>query len=65
MSDMTIEKLMRKIKSYNPDAAENVRKAYEFAKNLHEGQYRQSGEPYIIHPLNVTYIIVPPSSIYF
>jgi len=57
MSDMTIEKLMRKIKSYNPDAAETVRKAYEFAKNLHEGQYRQSGEPYIIHPLNVTYIL--------
>ena len=51
MSDMTIEKLMRKIKSYNPDAAATVKKAYEFAKNLHEGQYRQSGEPYIIHPL--------------
>ena len=57
MNDMTIEKLMRVIKSYNPEAAQTVRKAYEFAKELHEGQYRQSGEPYIIHPLNVTYIL--------
>ena len=57
MSEITIEKLMRKIKSYNPDAAPAVRKAYEYAKQLHEGQYRQSGEPYISHPLNVTYIL--------
>jgi len=57
MNEMTIEKLMRKIKSYNPDAAPTVKKAYEFAKRLHEGQYRQSGEPYISHPLNVTYIL--------
>ena len=57
MNNITIDKLMRKIKSYNKDAAETVRKAYEFAKDLHEGQYRQSGEPYIIHPLNVTYIL--------
>ena len=48
---------MRKIKSYNPDAAPTVRKAYEFAKQLHEGQYRQSGEPYIVHPLSVAYIL--------
>lgn len=57
MNDITIEKLMRKIKSYNPDAAETVRKAYELAKLLHKDQIRQSGEPYIIHPLNVTYIL--------
>ena len=54
---MTIEKLMRKIKSYNPEAAETVKKAYVFAKQLHEGQYRQSGESYISHPLNVAYIL--------
>ena len=57
MNEITIEKLMRKIKSYNPDAALAVRKAYEYAKQLHDGQYRQSGEPYISHPLNVTYIL--------
>lgn len=31
--------------------------AYEYAKELHKGQIRQSGEPYISHPLNVAYIL--------
>ena len=34
-----------------------VKKAYEYASNLHSGQFRQSGEPYIIHPLNVACIL--------
>ena len=34
-----------------------VQKAYEFANKNHEGQLRKSGEPYIIHPLNVAYIL--------
>jgi len=34
-----------------------VQKAYEFASKNHEGQLRKSGEPYIIHPLNVAYIL--------
>ena len=35
-----------------------VQKAYEFANRNHEGQLRKSGEPYIIHPLNVAHILV-------
>ena len=54
---MTIDKLLEIIQDYNPDEVENVRKAYEFANELHKGQYRQSGEPYITHPLNVAYIL--------
>lgn len=34
-----------------------VQKAYDFAYKNHEGQFRRSGEPYIIHPLNVAYIL--------
>ena len=34
-----------------------VSKAYEFSYKKHEGQVRKSGEPYIIHPLNVAYIL--------
>ena len=42
---------------YNPDAISDVKKAYDYARHLHNGQVRQSGEPYIIHPLNVAYIL--------
>mgnify|MGYP003447170341 CR=1 FL=1 len=35
-----------------------VQKAYDFANKHHNGQLRKSGEPYIIHPLNVAYILV-------
>ena len=57
MSNISIETLIEKVESYNPEEVENVKKAYEYAKQLHEGQMRQSGEPYIIHPLNVAYIL--------
>ncbi len=32
--------------------------AYEFAEKAHEGQFRSSGQPYIIHPLSVAYILL-------
>ncbi|MCM1265408.1 MAG: bifunctional (p)ppGpp synthetase/guanosine-3',5'-bis(diphosphate) 3'-pyrophosphohydrolase [Candidatus Gastranaerophilales bacterium] len=35
-----------------------IEKAFEFAKKLHEGQYRVSEEPYIIHPVEVAKILV-------
>lgn len=55
---MSIEKLVEKIKQYNPQAdVEKVRKAYNFAKSAHEGQLRNSGEDFIIHPVNVAIIL--------
>jgi len=36
---------------------EQVKKAYYFAENAHEGQKRKSGEPYITHPLAVSAIL--------
>jgi len=48
----TIEGLLEKIRSYNPQADfDLVQLSYEFARDAHEGQTRKSGEPYIIHPL--------------
>ena len=41
-----------------PDEIEEIEKAYLFAKRLHEGQYRISEEPYIIHPVEVAKILV-------
>ncbi len=36
---------------------EKIQGAYEYAKELHEGQFRKSGEPYISHPLSVACIV--------
>lgn len=55
--NIVFEDLIRKIKDYNPDEVEMVTKAYNYAKDLHEGQFRESGEPYITHPLNVAFIL--------
>ena len=54
---LTIDNLLKHVKTYNPEEVEIIRKAYDFANQLHEGQTRQSGEPYITHPLNVAYIL--------
>ena len=57
MNNIVIEDLIKKVKEYNPTEVEFVKKAYEYANNLHSGQVRQSGDPYITHPLNVAYIL--------
>ena len=54
--NITIDDLLNLVRSYNPSEVEFVRKAYCYADDLHKGQVRQSGEPYISHPLNVAYI---------
>lgn len=36
---------------------EKIKRAYLFAKSMHEGQFRNSGEPYISHPVAVAEII--------
>ena len=41
-----------------PAEIEEIEKAYLFAKRLHDGQYRVSEEPYIIHPVEVAKILV-------
>ena len=51
-------KLMVQIKSYHPSSDfRMVRKAYEVAKEAHKNQFRKSGEPFFIHPLNVALIL--------
>lgn len=56
--EITIEKIIEKMKQNNPNCNEElIRKAYDYAKSKHKDQNRISGEKYIIHPLNVAYIL--------
>ncbi len=36
---------------------EKIEAAFEYARELHEGQFRNSGEPYIVHPIAVAEIV--------
>lgn len=55
---VTIEELIDKILSYNPNAnVERIRKAYVFSREAHCAQKRVEGSPYIHHPLSVAFIL--------
>ena len=55
---MSYEELIERLKRYLPEnEIDVVRKAYEYAKTAHQGQVRNSGEPYITHPAAVAYIL--------
>jgi len=46
--------ILDKVTAYNPTADLNIiRKAYVYCAKVHQGQTRLSGEPYIIHPMEV------------
>ncbi|MGB1180359.1 MAG: hypothetical protein ACPG4J_14045, partial [Lentibacter algarum] len=40
------------IRAYNPNCnASRIEAAYDYGKEMHEGQLRHSGEPYFTHPI--------------
>src|SRR5919206_2228103 len=48
------EDVLEKVRAYSPDAdVELLRRAYVFSAFEHKGQVRHSGEPYLVHPLEV------------
>ncbi len=52
------EDLLDKVRGYSPDAdLELLRRAYVFSALEHKGQVRHSGEPYLVHPLEVADIL--------
>ncbi len=55
---MLFEELEAKIRQYRPrDDLSLVEKAYQLASTMHKGQNRDSGEPYMVHPLMVAHIL--------
>lgn len=56
--DLSTEKFIKEMSEINPKYDDSVIvRAYEIARSLHEGQFRKSGEPYIIHPVAVAKIL--------
>src|SRR5271157_3688429 len=50
--------LLRKVKSYRPPEDQTlVKRAYEFSEQHHKGQVRESGQPYVAHPLEVAILL--------
>src|SRR6202142_4048834 len=50
--------LLRKVRSYRPEEDQAlIKKAYEFSERHHKGQQRESGEPYLVHPLEVAILL--------
>lgn len=56
---ITFNDVLESINTYIEDEEQIsiIKKAYNFANKKHSGQLRKSGEPYIIHPLNVALIL--------
>ncbi len=55
---LTAEQVIKMTSEYlNDEHVVMVQKAYDFAKSAHHDQFRKSGEPYIIHPIQVAGIL--------
>ncbi len=52
------EDIVERLEQYNPDAdLDLLRRAYVFSAREHRDQKRHSGEPYLVHPLEVAFIL--------
>ncbi|MDR0965857.1 MAG: bifunctional (p)ppGpp synthetase/guanosine-3',5'-bis(diphosphate) 3'-pyrophosphohydrolase [Myxococcales bacterium] len=55
---LRLNDILDRVQSYHPDAdLDAIKKAYVFSAKVHQGQVRKSGEPYLIHPLEVAGIL--------
>lgn len=59
ISHISFDDVMAEVRQYIslPENIALIRSAYEFASKHHEGQYRKSGEPYLVHILHVGFIL--------
>src|SRR3954470_17815674 len=50
--------ILQRVASYHPDPdLDIIKKAYVYSAKVHQGQLRKSGEPYLVHPLEVAGIL--------
>ena len=58
VKSITFDDLKEKLAKYlTKKDIKTIEEAYKYAEQKHKGQYRKTGEPYIIHPLHVAYIL--------
>ena len=57
MDNISIDDILNLVSDYSEEDLNKIKKAYQYADNLHSHQFRDSNEPYIIHPLCVAYIL--------
>ncbi|MCL1949622.1 MAG: bifunctional (p)ppGpp synthetase/guanosine-3',5'-bis(diphosphate) 3'-pyrophosphohydrolase [Turicibacter sp.] len=57
--EITIEHVLKQVRTYikNPESISVIERAFELAYNQHKTQFRKSGEPYIIHPIEVAHLL--------
>lgn len=58
-TSVSFEKVLEEVKSYirKEENIDLIKRAYLCAKEQHEGQFRKSGEPYLVHVTSVAYIL--------
>ena len=58
-TNKTFDAIMTEVKKYmvREENLQLITKAYEYANEKHKNQFRKSGEPYVVHVLNVGYIL--------
>ena len=57
--EISIDHVLEQAKTYikNPESIAVIERAFELAFQKHKDQLRKSGEPYIIHPIEVAHIL--------
>jgi len=57
VGDVDRRELYQRVRALYPGAANEVERAIDYAREMHEGQQRASGKPYIDHPIEVAAIL--------
>ena len=53
-----IDDIIEALQTYHPDPdIAFIQRAYLYSAKVHAGQLRKSGEPYLIHPIEVSYLL--------